>query len=81
MLTYFVVQSFQRGNKGMLVPDAPKEARDKRHCEQLALRLAQSSASVVAFSRSGDPEVGAWDDAVIIAQYGEDPADLLEVAY
>lgn len=81
MLTYFVVQSFQRGNKGMLVPDAPKEARDKKHCEQLALRLAQSSASVIAFSRSGDPDVGAWDDAIIIAQYGEDPAELLEVAH
>lgn len=78
MVTYFVVQSFQRGNKGMLIPDAPREARDRKHCERMAVSLAQKSASVIAFSRSGDPDVGAWDDAVIIAQYGEDPAELLE---
>lgn len=81
MVTYFVVQSFQRGNKGMLVPDAPREARDQKHCERLALTLAQTSASVIAFSRSGDPDIGAWNDAVIIAQYGEDPAELLETAH
>mgnify|MGYP001583233089 CR=1 FL=1 len=78
MITYFVVLSFQRGNKGMLVPDAPRQARDQRHCEGLARALSEKSASVVAFSRSGDPDVGAWDDAVILAQYGEDPAELLE---
>ncbi len=78
MVTYFVVQSFQRGNKGMLIPEPPREARDKGHCERMARALAERSASVIAFSRSGDPDVGAWDDAVIIAQYGEDPAELLE---
>ena len=81
MVTYFVVQSFQRGNKGMLIPDAPRQARDLAHCERLAMTLAKERASVIAFSRSGDPDVGAWDDAVIIAQYGEDPAEMLETAH
>ncbi len=33
-------------------------------------------AGTVAFSRTGDPEVGDFADAVIISQFGEVPADL-----
>lgn len=80
MVTYFVVQSFQRGKKGMLIADQPKQARDRAHCEYLAERLASSAASVVAFSRTGEPETGAWDDAVVLAVHGEVPAELLELA-
>lgn len=80
MVTYFVVQSFQRGKKGMLIPDQPRQARDRSHCEYLAERLANSCASVVAFSRSGEPDTGAWDDAVILAVHGETPAELHQLA-
>ncbi len=80
MITYFVVQSFQRGKKGALIPDEPKPARDQNHCMILAERPSKGSASVVAFSRSGDPDSGDWEDAVLIAQYGEVPGELLELA-
>lgn len=80
MITYFVVQSFQRGKKGALIPDEPKQARDQNHCVILAERLSKVSASVVAFSRSGDPDSGDWEDAVLIAQYGDVPGELLELA-
>lgn len=79
MVTYFVVQAYQRGKKGALIPDQPKQARDKNHCEVMAERIAQTSASVVAFSRRGDPETGDWDDAYVIAQYGDVPHELLEM--
>lgn len=80
MMTYYVVQSFQRGKKGALIADPPKQARDLDHCQRIAERLAETCASVVAFSRSGEPEDGAWEDAVIIAQYGDVPEELLEAA-
>ncbi len=80
MVTYFVVQAYQRGKKGMLIPDQPKQARDVSHCSLLAERLAEKSASVVAFSRCGDPESGEWEDAVILAQFGEVPSELYEMA-
>lgn len=80
MVTLFVVQTFQKGKKGMLIPDLPKQARDEVHCRALADRLAGKAASVVAFSRSGDPEAGEWEDAVVISQFGELPAELLEAA-
>ena len=78
MVTYFVVQSFQRGKKGALIADQPRQARDKAHCEYLAGKLAEKSESVVAFSRSGDPSTGDWEDAQIIAQHGCVPDELLE---
>jgi hypothetical protein len=33
-------------------------------------------AGAVAFSRTGDPEIGEWADAVVIARVGETPTDL-----
>lgn len=80
MVTCFVVQAFQRGKKGAFIAELPKQARDEAHCVITAERLAEKSASVVAFSRRGDPETGEWDDAVILATYGEAPPELLEMA-
>lgn len=80
MITYFVVQTFQKGKKGALIPDLPRPAHDRSHCERVAEKLAQKSAGVVAFSRTGDPESDDWEDAMIISQYGETPSELLELA-
>lgn len=80
MVTYYVVQTFERGRKGSLVADQPRQARDKAHCEYLAERLSETHVAVVAFSRTGEVETGDWDDAVIIAQYGQIPDELLEMA-
>jgi len=80
MVTYFVVQSFQRGKRGALIPDQPRQARDQGHCEFLAMRLAESRPAVVAFSRKGEPSTGDWEDAVIIAQYGDVPDELMDMA-
>lgn len=80
MVTYFVVQSFQRGNKGMLIPDEPRQARDRAHCLAMCERMADDKASVVGFSRTGDADTGEWEDAVIISQFGDEPGDMLQVA-
>ncbi len=78
MVTYFVVQSFERGHKGMLISDAPQEARSAEQALAVALRLAAAKAGVVAFSRTGDPESGEFADAVILAQHGTVPGEVLE---
>ncbi|HEU5019654.1 MAG TPA: hypothetical protein VFT69_16975 [Pseudolabrys sp.] len=80
MVTYFVVQTFQKGKRGMLIADQPRQARDQGHCEFLAERLSHSNAAVVAFSRRGEVESGDWEDAIILAQYGQIPEELLEMA-
>ena len=78
MVTYYVIQTFQRGKKGMLIADQPRQARDANHCVYLAEKLALKAASVVAFSRSGDPANGDWEDAIILATYGDLPIELVD---
>src|SRR5690606_30650632 len=76
MVTYFVVQAFQKGKKGVLIADEPRQARDEGHCKDLAERLSEGASAVVAFSRRGDPASGDWEDAVILAQFGHVPDEL-----
>lgn len=70
MLTYYVVQSFRPGHKGYLIPDEAQRARSEGQARLLAARLADERAGVVAFSRTGDPSTGVYDDARIICQFG-----------
>ena len=37
--------------------------------------LAADNAGAIAFSRAGDPDIGEFDDAVILAKFGEVPDD------
>lgn len=76
MITYYVVQSYQLGKRGMFIADDPREARSEDHCRRMVARLAEEGrVGVVGFSRTGDPNTGDWDDAVIITRYGELPED------
>lgn len=81
MVTYFVVLSFQQSKRGALIADEPKEIHGGRErCIAAAKRLKQSRAGVVAFSRTGDPSLGDWEDAVLLWQDGIVPDDVLAVA-
>jgi hypothetical protein len=73
VLTYFVVQSFQKGKKGGVLADTPVEARSAEAAVRMAERLASVTLGVVAFSRSGDPVSGEFADAVILAHHGHVP--------
>lgn len=73
---YVVIPFLQRGKK--VVADQPRIARDEQHAKVMASRLAETRPAVVAFSRSGDPDLGEFDDPVILAQYGELPEDARE---
>lgn len=80
MKTYFVVQAFVVGRKGALIADMPREARDEAQAIRLAERLASNRAGVIAFSRTGDPTTGDYDDAVVLARHGRVPAELVDAA-
>ena len=41
-----------------------------------AMGLAEKHGGAVAFSRSGDPAVGEFDDAAVLALYGKTPEDM-----
>jgi hypothetical protein len=73
-ITYYAVLPFIRDEDGNLWPD---EAVECPSASTRAQGLVNSTkAGAVAFSRSGDPSTGEFDDAVVLARVGEVPADL-----
>ena len=75
-LTYYVVLPFFRTSDGEVLADEPIEVSDADRARRQAERVARSKGGAIAFSRTGDPATGEFDDAVILASFGEVPNDL-----
>jgi hypothetical protein len=57
-----------------VLPDFLAEAAiEVRSAEQAK---ATASMMAFAFSKTGDPQLGEWQDAVILGRYGDVPDDL-----
>jgi hypothetical protein len=78
-LTYFVAVPFMRTEDGGIVPCEPKEARTRDQAIRLAEALARNEeyCGAIAFSRTGDPALGEFEDAVILKCVGEVDRGLL----
>jgi hypothetical protein len=75
-LTYYVVLPFFRTSEGEVLADEPIEVSDADRARRQAERVARSKGGAIAFSRTGDPVTGEFDDAVILASAREVPNDL-----
>lgn len=75
-VTYFVVLAFDETEKGRFVPREPLTPQSADAARRAAQRLATEVMGVVAFSRTGDPDLGNWADAVVLANYGVLPDEL-----
>ena len=76
-VTYFVAMPFVMGDDG----PAPGEATECTSANAAVMRaesLARKSEHVgaLAFSRTGDPMLGEFSDAVLIRKFGDVPSDL-----
>ena len=60
-IAYFV-QAFDAGKAGQLKPDFPIACKSAGGALRTAERLALSKFAVVAYSSTGDPEMGDYDD-------------------
>jgi hypothetical protein len=76
-ITYFVALPFDRNEEGELVAGEAREAQSEMAARRIASALAGGKAGAIAFSRTGDPSTGEFDDAVILARYGETPDDVV----
>ena len=76
-MTYHVVIAFDRDAEGHLKPGEAREVMSSIVAERRARALAVEHAGAVAFSRAGDPATGEFQDAVILARFGEVDLDLL----
>jgi hypothetical protein len=81
-MTYYVALAFKRSVDGCdIIACDPKEARSSEQAIRLAGSLAamQGHCGVIAFSRTGDPALGDFEDAVILKTVGEVDVGLLSV--
>ena len=75
-VTYYVAMGFERDEAGDLVAMDPLEAPTPSTAVARARSLATTKAGAIAFSRTGDPELGDFADAVILFSAGEVPDDV-----
>lgn len=76
--TWFVVQTFSRAKGGFAI-DEPILAPSADVARLRAQRSVGAKVGAIAFSRTGCPMSGDYDDAKVLGQYGEIPFDLDEV--
>jgi hypothetical protein len=79
-MTYYVALAFKRSkDNGEVVACEPKEARSADHATRVAGLLAAQDGhcGAIAFSRTGDPALGEFDDAVILMTFGDVDTGLL----
>ena len=64
--TVFIVQAYDLKGGKTLKPDKPVVCKAADAARRMAERLAPVKAGVVAFSASGDAELGEFDDQPVI---------------
>jgi hypothetical protein len=76
-VTYYVAMGFDRDPEGEIVALDPVECTSSSQAVSRARSLAKTKAGAIAFSRTGDPNIGEFEDAKVLWQGGEVPADAL----
>ena len=76
-VTYYVALPFSRDDQGDLVAGEAAEFQGSRPAIASAQAMALKYGGAVAFSRSGDPAIGEFDDAVVLSAIGDVPSDLV----
>jgi len=78
-VNYYVVLAFKRSEDGDVVAMEPREARSRDQAVRMAKSLGTTEphCGAIAFSRTGDPAVGDFEDAVILQTIGEVDEGLL----
>jgi hypothetical protein len=70
--TFYVVQPFVKGRRG-ITAERPTQASSAGAAVRMAERLSATKLGVLAFAQTGDPEMGDFDEPVILASHGVVP--------
>lgn len=73
-ITYCVVQPFERTEKGGYRVKEAIQAQNRDHAVRTARKLAEKGGAI-AFSRTGDPNIGDYSAPEILGVFGEVPDD------
>jgi hypothetical protein len=74
-ITYYVAMGFELVD-GELIAMDPAECQSSSQAISRARSLAASKAGALAFSRTGDPMLGEFSDAVVLFSAGEVPDEI-----
>ena len=75
-ITYYVAMGFERDDAGDLIAVEAIESQSHGAAVARARALAATKAGAVAFSRTGDPNMGEFSDAVVLFSAGEVPDEI-----
>jgi len=80
-ITYYVAIPFLQDDMGMLVAGAAEECQSPATALRRAEMMSKAAGNIgaVAFSRSGDPMAGEFNDAKLLRKFGHVPDDLSEL--
>ena len=80
-MTYYVAMPFTRDETGAPVAGAAEECQSSTTALRRAEVLSRAPGHIgaVAFSRSGDPMMGEFNDAKLLRAFGNVPGDLSEL--
>ncbi|MGE0522120.1 MAG: hypothetical protein AB7O60_03670 [Variibacter sp.] len=79
-VTYFVALPFGLDDAGNLVPGQAEETQQPSSAIRRAEGMVRTGAAgAVAFSRTGDPNIGEFEPATILQTFGLVPDDLSEL--
>jgi hypothetical protein len=70
--TLYVVEAFEERDGGV-VPAEPKACPSEAAARALADRLALTHVGVIAWSRTGDPDLGDWGPPEVLVRTGVIP--------
>ena len=73
-VTYFVALPFVWNDEGELVAGEAQDRQSAGAAESAARLMAETAAGAVAFSRTGDPATGEFEDAVVLREFGDVPS-------
>ena len=77
-VTYYVALPFLQDDSGEVIAGAAEECQSATTALRRAEILSRAPGHIgaVAFSRSGDPMMGEFNDAKLLRAYGNVPNDL-----
>jgi hypothetical protein len=77
-VTYYVALPFTVDDDGEPVAGSGEELQSSTAAMRRAETLSRQPGNIgaVAFSRTGDPAIGEFSDAIVLGQFGSVPSDL-----
>lgn len=77
-ISYYVALPFAQDDDGSVIAGTAEEFQSASTAIRRAETLSRSSGAIgaVAFTRSGDPMTGDFEDAVVLRSFGNVPVDL-----